>query len=222
METALCIQHARRIVSLLSANTGGDWKGHAQLILYWLAHGSDISLVQAACQAFPKVCALYPSRFRGQPCYRVMQENNIPTLFLAVKSLPRNALVEKQVILHTGRVLVQDQDDEDPLWVGHDPKNSSETLTSGNQVVYSHTSSLPTSRTSIFCLRLHKTGIWVFFTSFTPLNLLDAGLSLFLVDYMRQKVPEKFISIRVFHCGPWTNTCEFRSLLMEVYAHLPL
>jgi len=33
-------------------------------------------------------------------------------LFVAVKSLPKDALVEKQVLVHTGQVLVPDEDEE--------------------------------------------------------------------------------------------------------------
>jgi hypothetical protein len=38
-----------------------------------------------------------------------------------VKSLPRSALVEKQVQLHTGRVLQIDDDDDEPSWVMRTP-----------------------------------------------------------------------------------------------------
>ena len=34
-----------------------------------------------------------------------------PTLFLVVKELPKNAVVEKQVFLHTGRCPVEDDDE---------------------------------------------------------------------------------------------------------------
>lgn len=37
----------------------------------------------------------------------------MPTLFLVVKSLPRGARVEKQVLVHTGDFTVPDDDDED-------------------------------------------------------------------------------------------------------------
>jgi len=42
------------------------------------------------------------------------RDAGIPTLFIAVKSLPRDALVEKQVLFHTGRCLVTDDDDDEP------------------------------------------------------------------------------------------------------------
>lgn len=38
------------------------------------------------------------------------QEAGVPTLFVAVQSLPKGALVEKQLLSHTGRCLVADDD----------------------------------------------------------------------------------------------------------------
>jgi diphthine-ammonia ligase len=35
-----------------------------------------------------------------------------PVLFLVVKALPKDALLEKQAVLHTGRCLIPDSDDE--------------------------------------------------------------------------------------------------------------
>lgn len=39
------------------------------------------------------------------------QKTSTPTLFLVVAHLPKNSLVEKQVLLHTGRVSLPDEDD---------------------------------------------------------------------------------------------------------------
>lgn len=41
-----------------------------------------------------------------------VQSPGSPTLLLVVKALPKNALVEKQVLLHTGRREVQDDEGE--------------------------------------------------------------------------------------------------------------
>lgn len=41
-----------------------------------------------------------------------MQGVATPTLYVAVSALPKGALVEKQVLLHTGRFEVQDEDGE--------------------------------------------------------------------------------------------------------------
>lgn len=39
----------------------------------------------------------------------------MPTLFVVVKELPRNARVEKQVLYHTSRCLVEDEDEDLPI-----------------------------------------------------------------------------------------------------------
>ncbi|KAJ6486394.1 hypothetical protein C8R47DRAFT_521061 [Mycena vitilis] len=91
VETALSLQHVDRVGHALSTSTGG-WGGHTQLALYWLANASDLSAVrQGHVTSEPKRAS--------------------PTLFLEVESLPKNALVEKQVMLHTGRIPVPDEDD---------------------------------------------------------------------------------------------------------------
>jgi diphthine-ammonia ligase len=38
------------------------------------------------------------------------QRDTTPTLFLTVKGLPKDALIEKQVLYHTGRVSAGDED----------------------------------------------------------------------------------------------------------------
>ncbi|KAJ7765005.1 hypothetical protein DFH07DRAFT_1015601 [Mycena maculata] len=92
LETALSLQHVKRVTNALSSNTGGGWTGHSQLVLYWLANLSDLSGVKHGHAALEK-------------------ETAAPTLFLVVKDLPKNAIVEKQVVLHTGRVSIPDEDD---------------------------------------------------------------------------------------------------------------
>ncbi|KAJ7638968.1 hypothetical protein FB45DRAFT_417505 [Roridomyces roridus] len=90
LETALCTQHVIRVTDALSTSTGG-WTGHTQIALYWLSNQSDLENVK-----------------RG---HQILQDPRTPTLFLVVKQLPKNALVEKQVLLHTGRVMVPDEED---------------------------------------------------------------------------------------------------------------
>jgi diphthine-ammonia ligase len=41
-------------------------------------------------------------------------KDDIPTIFLIVKALPKAALVEKQVLLHTGRCFVSGDEYEEP------------------------------------------------------------------------------------------------------------
>jgi hypothetical protein len=53
------------------------------------------------------------SAFIGDPIGKTDEKQHIaPVLFLVVKALPKDALVEKQVVLHTGRCLIPDSDDE--------------------------------------------------------------------------------------------------------------
>ncbi|KAJ7904650.1 hypothetical protein B0H14DRAFT_2663796 [Mycena olivaceomarginata] len=89
LETALSLQHVDRVTQAVSTNTGG-WAGHTQLVLYWLASPSHLSAVRQG---------------------HLASESTTPTLFLVVQSLPKNALVEKQVFLHTGRITIPDEDD---------------------------------------------------------------------------------------------------------------
>ncbi|KAJ7684045.1 hypothetical protein B0H17DRAFT_1226051 [Mycena rosella] len=91
LETALSLQHVNRVTEAVSTNTGGGWTGHTQLALYWLARVSDLPHAKHGHTAFEQVRA--------------------PTLFLVVESLPKNAIIEKQVMLHTGRVSIPDEDD---------------------------------------------------------------------------------------------------------------
>ena len=39
-----------------------------------------------------------------------MKEENTPTLFVVIKALPKEALIEKQVFLHTGRCSITSED----------------------------------------------------------------------------------------------------------------
>ncbi|KAJ7228530.1 hypothetical protein GGX14DRAFT_613390 [Mycena pura] len=97
LETALALQHVSRVASALSTSTGA-WIGHTQLALYWLANIADL-----------------PDVKRGHVALE--STDTAPTLFLVVESLPKNALVEKQVLMHTGRVSVPDEDDDGELVV---------------------------------------------------------------------------------------------------------
>ncbi|KAF8812566.1 hypothetical protein BYT27DRAFT_7160154 [Phlegmacium glaucopus] len=87
-EFALASQHVARVTSALQENSGGGWDGHSQLTVYWLVDSNDLT----------------PSKIGHQ----ALQDPNSPTLFLVIKELPKNAVVEKQVLLHTGRCLVDD------------------------------------------------------------------------------------------------------------------
>ncbi|KAF7966008.1 hypothetical protein HWV62_40487 [Athelia sp. TMB] len=91
METALAFQNAERITGALRTNSGGGWNGYTQFAVYWLVQPGDLVHVKAASEVYEA-------------------EVGVPTLFVAVKSLPKGALVEKQILSHTGRCKVLDDD----------------------------------------------------------------------------------------------------------------
>ncbi|KAF9534194.1 hypothetical protein CPB83DRAFT_803923 [Crepidotus variabilis] len=91
MEVALSCQHVSRVSSALAENTGGDWIGHTQLCIYWLARQGDLHHVRSGND--------------GLEAAKVE-----PTIYITVKELPKGALVEKQVLQHTGRVRILDDD----------------------------------------------------------------------------------------------------------------
>ncbi|TRM67665.1 hypothetical protein BD626DRAFT_479464 [Schizophyllum amplum] len=93
METALCFQHSARVVDAVNANSGGGWEGQMQSAVYWLVNGRDARHVNRAR-------ALYDDK-----------NGDVPSLFVAVKALPKGALVEKQIFVHTGRCAIRDEED---------------------------------------------------------------------------------------------------------------
>ncbi|OCH92905.1 hypothetical protein OBBRIDRAFT_811409 [Obba rivulosa] len=91
-ETGLSCQHVERIVDALRNNSGGGWTGYHQGIIYWLTKTSDMLHVRKASQDHPA-----------------------PVLFAVVSALPKGAIVEKQVLSHTGQCLVDDDGDQAQL-----------------------------------------------------------------------------------------------------------
>ncbi|KAG5651969.1 hypothetical protein H0H81_006784 [Sphagnurus paluster] len=102
LEVALASQHISRISHVLKINSGIGWNGYSQLDLYWLAETADLLRVKAV------QCAT-----REGP--------RIPTLYLVVKALPKDALIEKQVLLHTGRCAILDEDDGEMVMQNQEP-----------------------------------------------------------------------------------------------------
>ncbi|KAI9066739.1 hypothetical protein FKP32DRAFT_1645143 [Trametes sanguinea] len=90
-EAALSFQHVHRVVEALKNNSGGGWTGHYQGIVYWLVNGGDIPPLREASGAYDA-------------------DARVPTLFVVVPELPKGALVEKQVMLHTGQCDLEDDD----------------------------------------------------------------------------------------------------------------
>lgn len=95
METALACQHVARVTEALKSNSGGGWFGHTQAALYWLLDINHLPHVEHGHRRSSKI----------------LVEANTPTLFVIIKALPKEALIEKQVYLHTGRCSITDDDD---------------------------------------------------------------------------------------------------------------
>ncbi|KAH8105926.1 hypothetical protein BXZ70DRAFT_998103 [Cristinia sonorae] len=90
METALSCQHVSRVLDALRGHSAGTWRGYTQLAVYWLQNHEHLPLVKHAC--------------------KTTEAAGTPTLYLVVAALPKGALVEKQVLVHTGKILLEDED----------------------------------------------------------------------------------------------------------------
>ncbi|KAJ8523424.1 hypothetical protein ONZ45_g134 [Pleurotus djamor] len=92
MEFALSCQHVKRVITALRENS--NWTGCLCTGIYWLARSHDMPSVKA-----------------GDASWR--NEARSPVIFVTVKELPKAAMVEKQVLYHTGRFTVLDEDGEE-------------------------------------------------------------------------------------------------------------
>ncbi|KAG6854847.1 hypothetical protein C0991_012037 [Blastosporella zonata] len=95
-ETALANQHVSRVIDVLRSTSGLGWSGHTQLAIYWLAEINNLLQVKSVTAASS-------------------EGPRVPNLYLVVKALPKDALVEKQVLVHTGRCAVLDEDEPDEI-----------------------------------------------------------------------------------------------------------
>ncbi|KAG6911219.1 hypothetical protein DXG01_003086 [Tephrocybe rancida] len=102
LETALVNQHVSRVIDVLRTTSGLGWIGHTQLALYWLADIDNLLRAKSVIRASSEV-------------------SRVPNLYLVVKALPRDALIEKQVMVHTGRCTVLDEDDPDGITMQPQP-----------------------------------------------------------------------------------------------------
>ncbi|KIJ56701.1 hypothetical protein M422DRAFT_22862 [Sphaerobolus stellatus SS14] len=95
-ELALSLRHVHRIVEVVKESSAAYKNAAIQGLITWLAHPEDLIPVQ-----------------RGMEASESIDISRIPTLFTAVKSLPKGALVETQVLLHTAQKDIVDDDDDD-------------------------------------------------------------------------------------------------------------
>ncbi|THH12546.1 hypothetical protein EW146_g7598 [Bondarzewia mesenterica] len=117
METALSSQHVHRVVNALQNNSGGGWEEYAQTVLYWLANEDDVARVRQA----------------------LGDNTGVLTIYLVIKDLPKGALIEKQVLYHTGRGVVIDEDGDSTV-VSQEPSFDQGDLSSSNVSVHWETS----------------------------------------------------------------------------------
>ncbi|KAG2013521.1 hypothetical protein CC2G_010422 [Coprinopsis cinerea AmutBmut pab1-1] len=90
LQAALTHQHVARVIKAVSETTG-SWDGFPQLVLYWMDKAMNPSNVLLESET------LTP---------------RVPSLSIVVDSLPKNAQVEKQVLFHTGRCEIIDEEGE--------------------------------------------------------------------------------------------------------------
>ncbi|KAI9512204.1 hypothetical protein F5148DRAFT_1164787 [Russula earlei] len=130
-EIPLVSQHSERILQALSTTSDA----HAQLILYWVTQERHISHAITAA--------------------RRLDRDATPTLFLAVRGLPKDALIEKQVLYHTGRGISAIDEEGDVTVVSCPPIHGTETLAEGATEVRSEVSHLEhaTASAAVICGR---------------------------------------------------------------------
>ncbi|KAJ3554772.1 hypothetical protein NM688_g2937 [Phlebia brevispora] len=132
-ETALACQHVHRIVAALKNNSGGGWQGHAQLALYWVQSWQDLPHIKAGLRAL---------------------NEKVRTIFLGVPTLPKGALVEKHVVLHTGRFLVVNEDEEEEVR-SLEPAVEEGSITDDGTAIHWSISSFPSNAAtcSVICIK---------------------------------------------------------------------
>jgi diphthine-ammonia ligase len=94
------------------SNNSSAWKGSTQLALYWLVDVAAVPRVLNACTAYTQV--------RFSPICMVhtltaLQEDKTPALLIGITALPKGAVIEKQVLLHTGQYFAQDEEDDEAV-----------------------------------------------------------------------------------------------------------
>ncbi|KAL0949412.1 hypothetical protein HGRIS_009473 [Hohenbuehelia grisea] len=93
LETALACQHAKRVIDGLRG-TMTHWAETTQCNIYWIAAGQDVNTVKQIHTVITE---------------KLGESLEIPTFFAVVTELPKGALVEKQVLYHTGCCTITDE-----------------------------------------------------------------------------------------------------------------
>lgn len=103
-QAVLALQHVSRIVEVMSSknSTGGGWTGWGESCVAWWAHGdypgaNGGQVARAAWKAWAVEAGCSSSSCRSDAWTKT------PVMFVRARELPKGALVEYQVNLHTGR-----------------------------------------------------------------------------------------------------------------------
>ncbi|KIK67996.1 hypothetical protein GYMLUDRAFT_803453 [Collybiopsis luxurians FD-317 M1] len=110
-ETALSMQHVLRVVAALR----NGWEGLTQAVVYWLADAGYVDAVRKAISVYDgdQVCE-FPGDFYLTAQLDIFAQVSVK-LLVAVKALPKGAQIEKQVVFHTGRVWIEEEDSESEI-----------------------------------------------------------------------------------------------------------
>ncbi|THH10075.1 hypothetical protein EW145_g1577 [Phellinidium pouzarii] len=92
LEIALSFQHVHRVLTLLQETYGTSWLPGTQCLICWLVHVSHVPFLQQIDEAEHSYVS-------------------VPTLFIGAKSLPKNAQLEAQVIVHAGQYTAIDNEE---------------------------------------------------------------------------------------------------------------
>ncbi|WWD21739.1 hypothetical protein CI109_106226 [Kwoniella shandongensis] len=105
-QATLALQHVRKIVDVLRSknSTGGGWEGWVESAVGWWATPPEVSGGGEAVGVVRKAWDIWTDSNGGAKA---------PIIFVQAKELPKGALVEYQVNLHTGRSVVVENQGED-------------------------------------------------------------------------------------------------------------
>ncbi|GBE79662.1 Diphthine--ammonia ligase [Sparassis crispa] len=174
LETALSFQHVDRVLSAMKTDR---WDGHVQGAIYWLANASDIPHVRKAAVSY-------------------MKDDHATTLFVAVAALPKNALMEKQVLVHTGRYFEFDEGElvtrsTSPQFADGDVTGTDGTCMHWEVSKFAET----TAATALVCCRGTEDGVLSQLRDIVPLNALGSRALSIRLFYR----PSRNISISQCH-----------------------